>query len=85
MILLRSNNITVVQYVNKQGGSTHSVRLFLTWELLLGCLDHGVTLRAVHVAGTGNVVADLLSGKKVSHSKWSLNERVVKCLFARLW
>ncbi|PIK33257.1 putative TBC1 domain family member 2A [Apostichopus japonicus] len=48
--------------VHKQTGGTHSERLCqLTWEVLMTAKDSGMTLRASHIAGKLNVMADALS------------------------
>jgi hypothetical protein len=73
-----------VHYINKQGGTRSAQLCYLTWDLLLWCIDHKVSLRAVHLAGTDNGLADLLSRKQVSPLEWQLDKGVVKQLFGHL-
>jgi hypothetical protein len=47
-------------------------------------MKHKVTLKAVHLAGTDNGLADLLSRKHVSPLEWQLDRGVVKELFGHL-
>ena len=84
-VMVASDNTTVVSYIRKQGG-THSLSLFsLTREIFLWCARFNVTLRAKHIPGKQNVLADYLSrGKKATLSEWSLNLSVAeKCIL--LW
>ena len=83
-VLLRSDNMTVVQYLNKQGGTKSATLCFLTWKVLLWCQEHRVEIRAVHIAGLDNGLADYLSRERVKPTEWSLNEGVVKRLFSIL-
>ena len=61
LILVKTDNSTVVSYINRQGG-THSPSLCLaTWELLTRCIQRGISLQAIHLGGKKNVSADALS------------------------
>ena len=65
VVLIRSDNTTVVQYINKQGG-TRSLHLCQqTWELWNLALQHGMILQAAHIAGIKNTLADRLSSPRV--------------------
>ncbi|XP_071832413.1 uncharacterized protein [Apostichopus japonicus] len=56
-----TDNTTVVAYINRQGG-TRSERLCrLAWEVITAAEDSGTILRASHIAGKLNVMADALS------------------------
>ena len=84
-ILVSTDNTSVVAYINRQGGT----RSWSLWEetiLLFEMLQkRGVTLRAVHIPGRLNVIADMLSREgQVLPTEWSLNQRVVLALF-REW
>jgi hypothetical protein len=81
-ILLSTDNSTVVAYVNKQGG-THSRSLFLLVEELLLHVDAlGSLLRAKHIPGARNVLADQLSRSgQILSTEWTLNQHVVNELF----
>lgn len=85
VVLIRSDNTTVISYINKQGG-THSPELcYLTWELFQWCIQYKITIRAVHIPGKKNFLADALSrGKVVRMTEWSLNNTVVNLLFQQM-
>ena len=63
-VLVVTDNSTVVAYINKQGG-THSVEMYaLLWKIMTWCHYYQITLKARHIPGCLNVVADLLSRSK---------------------
>ena len=70
-VLIASDNSTVVAHINTQGG-THLVQLCaLMWILLTWCQKHQVTLRARHIPGSLNVIADGLSRRnQIQHTAW---------------
>ena len=78
-VLVASDNTTVVAHINKQGG-THSTELCaLMWRLLTWCNKHQITLRARHVPGSLNVIADGLSRRnQIQHIEWSLSPQIFK-------
>ena len=72
-LLIRSDNTTVVSYINFQGG-THSCSLcLLAIELWEWCIQRGIHLSAAHIPGEDNLVADFLSRGKFLPSEWTLN------------
>ena len=72
-LLIRSDNTTVVSYINYQGG-THSPSLcLLAIELWEWCLRRGIHFSAAHIPGEDNLVADFLSRGKFLPSEWTLN------------
>lgn len=83
-VLIRSDNTTVVQYINKQGG-TKSMKLCLqTWKLWNFAVNNQMTLKAAHIAGVQNTLADKLSRIQVKPTEWSLHIAVVQTIF-NLW
>ena len=83
-VLIRCDNSTVVQYINKQGG-TKSIPLCLkTWKLWNLAIKHQIQLKAAHVAGKSNVLADILSRNKIKHTEWSLEKTIVQTIFQQL-
>ena len=72
-------NSTVVAYINKQGG-THSVEMCaLLWKIMTWCHRYHLTLKARHIPGCLNVMADLLSRSNQAQStEWSLHPQVFK-------
>jgi len=85
VILLKSDNSSVVAYVNKQGG-TRSVSLMLeTFTLFEFLQARNITLRARYLPGVRNVLADSLSRKEqILPSEWSLHPSVVREIF-KIW
>ena len=77
-VLVATDNSTVVAYINKQGG-THSAEMCaLLWKIMTWCYYH-VTLKARHIPGCLNVMADLLSRlNQVQSTEWSLQPQVFK-------
>ena len=60
-VLVATDNSTVVAYINKQGG-THSAEMCaLLWKTMTWCHHYHITLKARHIPGCLNVMADLLS------------------------
>ena len=79
-----SDNTTVVAYINRQGG-THSPQLCLkVWSLLQWCRKRNIALRATHVAGKDNTLADALSRGRASQGEWELASRWTQWLFDHL-
>ena len=70
---------TVVAYINKQGG-THSAEMCaLLWKIMTWCHHYHITLKARHIPGCLNVMADLLSrSNQVQSTEWSLHPQVFK-------
>jgi ribonuclease HI len=81
MVLIQTDNTSVISYINKAGG-TRSLQLCqMTWDLLTWCREHRVMLQAVHIPGTRNVLADKLSRQMCSPTEWELNSAVLNKLF----
>ena len=77
-VLVATDNSTVVAYINKQGG-THSVEMFaLLWKIMTWCHFHQITLKARHIPGCLNAMADLSRSNQVQSTEWSLHPQVFK-------
>ena len=78
-VLVAMDNSTVVAYINKQGG-THSAEMCaLLWKIMTWCHHYHITLKARHIPGCLNVMADLLSrSNQVQSTEWSLHPQVFK-------
>ena len=61
IVLVATDNTTVVSYINKQGGMRSDSLCAVLWRLLSWCHHRGITLRARHIPGRLNVIADKLS------------------------
>ena len=78
-MLVATDNSTVVAYINKQGG-THSAEMCaLLWRIMTWCHHFPITLKARHIPGCLNVMANLLSrSNQVQSTEWSLHPQVFK-------
>lgn len=82
-VLLRTDNSTVVSYINRQGGTKSAVLCVMTWRILHWCHLFGIQLKAAHIPGKRNVIADQLSrGRQIPKmTEWSLNQEIVQQIF----
>ena len=70
----------VVAYINKQGG-THSAEMCAA-EIMTCCHRCHITLKARHIPGCLNVMADLLSrSNQVQSTEWSLHPQICQECF----
>ena len=76
-VLVAMDNSTVVAYINKQG-ETHLVEMCaLLWKIMTWCHHYQITLKARHIPGCLNVMANLLSrSNQVQSTEWSLHPQV---------
>ena len=80
-VMIATDNSTVVSYINKQGGTNSLTLLRLTVELLLWLEIQNIIVRARHIPGCLNVIADHLSRP---NQPMSLRPEIVKRIF-RVW
>lgn len=59
-VLLRMDNVSVLQYINKKGGTKSQWRCSLTLKFLNWCPSKNIVVTAVHLAGVDNSLADSL-------------------------
>ncbi|XP_038046762.1 uncharacterized protein LOC119720969 [Patiria miniata] len=83
-VLIKTDNTTVVAYINKQGGTKSPQLCYRTWEMFQWLIRHKVDLCAIHIPGAENDIADSLSRGKVVPTEWSLNRRIVHQIFSIL-
>ncbi len=77
-VLVHSDSMTVVSYINRQGRLS-SRRLFVLVERLLEWAQLNLrSLRAAHVPGKLNQGADMLSRSKVPSEEWMLHPQTVQ-------
>ena len=84
-VLICSDNSTVISYLNKEGG-THSIEMCaLIWRILAFTNSRRIQIRARHVPGSLNVIADSLSRRdKVIQTEWSLHQQIFNQI-CRVW
>ena len=73
IVLVATDNTTVVAYINKEGGMRSGPLCALLWRILTWCTNLQITLKARHIPGHLNVIADKLSrlGQTIQ-TEWSL-------------
>ena len=83
-LLIRSDNSTVVALINKQGG-THAPALSQrAEEILLWAQDKKWSLAASHIAGSANIMADLLSRPdKIIQTEWTLTHNALEQIWTK--
>ena len=80
-VLVASDNSTVVSYINKQGGTWSISLCRQTKRLLVMCQNSKIVLRARHIPGRMNVLADVLSHPtQMSGTEWSLHPSVFQAV-----
>ena len=72
-ISIRTDNSTVVAYINHQGGPTSSDLCDLALELWKFCIKRRIMIKAFHLGGTLNSRADFLSRRIPSDHSYSLS------------
>ena len=82
IVLVATDNTTVVAYINKEGGMKSGPLCALLWRILPWCTRRQVTLKARHIPGWLNVIADKLSrlGQTIQ-TEWSLHPEVFQAIF----
>ena len=84
-VMIATDNSTVVSYINKQGGTHSPTLLRLTVELLLWLEAQNIIVRARHIPGCMNVIADHLSRpNQPIPTEWSLHPEIMEHIF-RVW
>ena len=80
-VLIQTDNTTVLHYIHKMGGTKSEDLCILTWDLINWCKSYTIDLRATHLPGIDNVLADHLSTKILPYHEWELAEQVARKLF----
>ena len=83
-LLVATDNTTVIAYINHQGG-TRSWSLMEETQLLFNLTQSlNIKIRARHIPGRLNVLADRLSRKnQILPTEWSLHPAVLESLWAK--
>ena len=74
----------MVAYINKEGGIKSGPLCPLLWRILTWCTRNSVTLKARHIPGRLNMIADKLSrlGQTIQ-TEWSLNPEMFQAICNR--
>ena len=84
IVLIATDNTTVVSYINKEGGMRSVSLHALLWRLLSWCHPRGIVLRARHIPGRLNVIADKLSRhNQVIQTECSMDQQVFSLLCSK--
>ena len=76
-VLLVTDSTTVSAYINRQGGGHTRTLCNLAVEIVLWCAKNRINIKARHLQGRLNALADCLSRKEnIVQTEWSLNQRV---------
>lgn len=82
-VLVRTDNSTVVYYINHQGGTKSRRCLRVADQLLRWAHRHLLSLRAMYLPGVANTAADLLSRQGPDPGGWRLHPAVVLTIWER--
>ena len=78
------DNTTLVSYINKEADMRSDPLCALLWRILTRCTRHQVTLKARHIPGRLNVVADKVSCLgQIIQTEWSLLQEVFQAICSR--
>ncbi|KAI2645137.1 Transposon Ty3-G Gag-Pol polyprotein [Labeo rohita] len=77
-VLVRTDNTSVVSYINHQGGLRSRPLYKLAHQILVWSQDKLLSLRAVYVPGHLNLGADILLRQGPRPGEWMLHPEVVK-------
>lgn len=83
-VLIRSDNTTVVQYLNKQGGTRSPQLCLITWKIWNLAIENQMFLKAAHIAGRKNILPDQLSRVIIRPTEWTMNDTVLHQIF-QIW
>ena len=83
-MLIATDNSTVKSYINKQGGTRSCSMMQETGLLFNLIIQRQWNVRARHIAGKLNVLADRLSrAGQVLQTEWSLNQSIADLIFQK--
>jgi len=77
------NPCSTVFHLNHQGGTRSLRSLLLTHEILTWCQPRLASLRAAHIPGACNQIADALSRDQIHPGEWRLHPEVVQEIWLR--
>ena len=70
--------------IHKQTRGTRSYQLcYKTWDMWNWAIQNNIQMKAVHIAGKANVLADKLSRQKIIPTEWTLNRMIVHQIFQK--
>ena len=79
-VLLKSDSVTTMAYINRLGGTTSCTLREISKELWAWCLPRGIVLQAQHLPGRLNINADFMSRHLQHRTDWMLNPAIFKII-----
>ena len=84
IVLVETDNTTVVSYINREGGMRSGPLCALLWRILIWGARNQVTLQARLISGWLSVVTDKLSRlDQTTQTEWSLLQKVFQAICNR--
>ncbi|XP_067247019.1 uncharacterized protein [Chanodichthys erythropterus] len=80
-VLIRTDNTTVVSYINHQGGLRSRLLCNLASHILLWAQGKLLSVKAAYILGHLNVGADALSRQSARPGEWKLHTEVVELIW----
>ena len=77
LVCLRMENTTAVAHVNNKGGTWSTCLKELTLKLWKWCLERNILVKAQHVPGKSNTVADSESRVFNDSSEWKIDPQTI--------
>jgi hypothetical protein len=84
LILIKTDNTTTLAYINHQGGTTSIDLSMIAEELWNLCLERNINIKAEHIPGSLNLLADKASRMKLDRHDWKLKPWLFN-LFNKIW
>ncbi|XP_072219103.1 uncharacterized protein [Leuresthes tenuis] len=82
-VLVRTDSTSAVYHINHQGGTRSKQGLQVSKQLLTWAFPHFLSLRAIHLPGIQNKVADVLSRQGLPQGDWRLHPEVVEMIWSK--
>ncbi|MGL5564840.1 MAG: reverse transcriptase-like protein [Plesiomonas sp.] len=82
-MIIRTDNTTVISYLNHQRALRSGLLHNLSSRLLLWLQNKILSVKAVHIPGHLNVAADLLSRQGLEPGAWRLNPQTVELIWEK--
>ncbi len=80
-VLIRTDNTSVVAYINRQGGVRSKALCKQAAMLLLWADSRLLSIRATHIPGLLNRGADMLSRRRIPQGEWRLHPESVRMVW----
>ncbi len=80
-VLIRTDNTSVVAYINRQGGVRSKALCKQAAMLLLWADSRLLSIRATHIPGLLNRGADMLSRRRIPQGEWRLHPELVRMIW----